>query len=160
MLVNLIYYMLRTNLYAPSHVGTLYLCIILVLTSRSLLLKKKKSTLSFNFLIKHFLCCSLHFFRDVCITKYKQGVKGGMSPILTCFLPEYWKYNPINVFILFYFIIFCISFKAAGIDFCINAHLPIEKLTASMTNLYMCCMMYACVYVYDIIGETVGSAAN
>lgn len=45
-------------------------------------------TLAFYFLM-HFLFCSLHFFEDVCITNYKQGVKGGMNSMLTS---NYQKY--------------------------------------------------------------------
>ena len=96
--------------------------------SRSPLLK---GTSSFYLLI-HFLCCSLHFFEDVCITKYNPSVKGGMASSLHLLLSFYWKYivpeiEPMDVFILFsvnlwtlvvyYYCLFSISF-----------HLSKEKL--------------------------------
>lgn len=55
-------------------------------------------TLAFYFLM-HFVCCSLHFFEDVCITNYKQGVKGGMNFMLTSNYKKYISHMKIHVYI-------------------------------------------------------------
>ena len=168
MLVNLVYYMLGSDLYA-FHMLVPYYDLFWVLTSRSPLLKNK-FTLSFYLIIKHFLCCSLHFFQDVCITKYKQGVKGGKSSVLTCFLFEYWKYNLIDgfFFLIIKKVIFCKSFSLLEyISISIYIYIYLHQCSSSYSEAFLSmsnlCLLYdVCigVYIFDIFVKTVGSLAN